>query len=548
MNKTLEFLIKPFRRRPAASLSEAQQSDGQPADLIHETQAVSPPDFELEPDDPLKDYFRANPSVALLEKIQIESPALERLKAAGIKLVVPLVSQGELIGMLNLGPRLSEQDYSSDDIALLNNLAAQATPAVRVAQLVREQQEEAKERERVEQEMRVARLIQQTLLPKELPDPEGWSVQAFYQPARAVGGDFYDFIELPGDHLGIFVGDVTDKGVPAALVMATTRRVLRFAAMAKPVTNSSGEVDSFAPPGQVLEQANNLLCPDIPANMFVTCMYAVLDLASGTFRFANAGHNPPYRYDNGQTDELRATGMPLGLMPGMSYEERQAVLKPGECVLFYSDGLTEAHNPQREMFGFERVMEVMSASADREDFIRYLLDQFEAFTGAGWDQEDDVTVVVLNRQAEANPGDFKRLAAFEVESEPGNERQAIRRVTDAVQSLDLDKPSLERVKTAVAEATMNAIEHGNHFQPDLPVKIEVWSSGKQLKITIRDYGGGRPIPEPGLPNLDAKLAGEQSPRGWGLFLIENMVDEMHVSSDGDHHTLAMMIDLKGKQP
>ncbi len=484
----------------------------------------------------------------MLEKIQIESPALEQLKAAGIKLVVPLVSQGELIGMLNLGPRLSEQDYSSDDIALLNNLAAQATPAVRVAQLVREQQEEAKERERVEQEMRVARLIQQTLLPKELPDPEGWSVQAYYQPARAVGGDFYDFIDLPENHLGIFVGDVTDKGVPAALVMATTRRILRFAAMAKADPGAQPGSQVFPSPGEVLEQANDLLCPDIPPNMFVTCMYAVLDLASGNFRFANAGHNPPYRYSDGQTDELRATGMPLGLMPGMQYEERQASLKPGEYVLFYSDGLTEAHNAQREMFGFERVMDVMSASADQGDFIRYLLDDIEAFTGPGWEQEDDVTVVLLNRHSNSDRGEPVLISAFEIPSEQGNERMAMRQVAEAVQSMNIDPSSLERLKTAVAEATMNAMEHGNRFQPDKLVDVEVWSTDSRVKVIIRDHGGNQPIPEAGTPDLDAKLSGEQSPRGWGLFLIENMVDELHVSSDDTHHTLELVIDLKGKQP
>src|SRR5678816_3243438 len=113
------------------------------------------------------------------------------------------VSQGELIGLLNLGPRLSEQDYSADDRALLNNLATQAGPAVRVAQLVRQQQIEAQARERLESELRVARLIQQTLLPKEMPNLPGWSVAGYYQPARAVGGDFYDFLYLSDGRLGL---------------------------------------------------------------------------------------------------------------------------------------------------------------------------------------------------------------------------------------------------------------------------------------------------------------------------------------------------------
>src|SRR5205823_9436971 len=141
----------------------------------------------------------------------------------------------------------------------------QAAPALRVAQLVREQQAQARARERVDQELRVARLIQQTLLPRELPAMPGWQLAAYYQPARAVGGDFYDFLYFDDGRLGIVIGDVTDKGVPAALVMATTRSILRSTAHAT------------ISPGKVLEQTNDLLYQDIPPNMFVTCLYAILD-------------------------------------------------------------------------------------------------------------------------------------------------------------------------------------------------------------------------------------------------------------------------------
>ena len=184
--------------------------------------------------------------------------------------------------MLNLGPRLSEQEYSSDDRKLLDNLAAQAAPALRVGQLVREQQAEAATRQRFEQELEVAKLIQQNFLPKQLPELTGWQVAAYYRPAREVGGDFYDFIPLPEGRVGFVIGDVTDKGVPAALVMAATRSVLRASAQ------------RLVEPGEVLERVNEHLCPDMPEKMFVTCLYGVLDPESGHFRFANAGHDLPY--------------------------------------------------------------------------------------------------------------------------------------------------------------------------------------------------------------------------------------------------------------
>src|SRR5215469_8732024 len=309
-----------------------------------QSRQVASPAVDIAPNDPIVAYFLSAPGAVEIDKLHLESPALQALRATGVKLVVPLVSQGELVGLLNLGPHLSEQDYSTDDRVLLNNLAIQAAPAVRVAQLVREQQAQARARERIEQELRIARLIQQTLLPKELPELPGWRFATYYQPARAVGGDFYDFISFEDGRLGLVVGDVTDKGVPAALVMATTRSVLRTAAQ--------GAVS----PGEVLERANNLLCPDMPAKMFVTCLYAILDPGTGHLVYANAGHDLPYKRGGEGVAELRATGMPLGLMPGMRYEEKQTGLRPGDSLLLYSDGLVEAHDLEREMFGFPRLM------------------------------------------------------------------------------------------------------------------------------------------------------------------------------------------------
>ena len=174
----------------------------------------------IAPNDPLVAYLQSARGVVDLDRLELESPALDVLKEAGVKLAVPLVAQGELIGMLNLGPRLSEQEYSVDDRALLSSLAIQAAPALRVAQLVRQQKEEARRRERLDQELRIARLIQQTLLPRELPELPGWEVAAYYRPAREVGGDFYDFVELPDGKLGLIVADVTDKANPEALSSA----------------------------------------------------------------------------------------------------------------------------------------------------------------------------------------------------------------------------------------------------------------------------------------------------------------------------------------
>jgi serine phosphatase RsbU (regulator of sigma subunit)/anti-sigma regulatory factor (Ser/Thr protein kinase) len=502
---------------------------------------VEAPPVEIAPNDPLIAYFSGATGAVDIANLQLDSPALEGLRQAGIRLVVPLVSQGELIGLLNLGPRRSEQEYSADDRKLLNDLAGHAAPAVRVAQLVREQEAEVRQRERIEQELRVAQLIQQQFLPQELPDLPGWQVGAYYGPAREVGGDFYDFIRLPDDQIGIVVGDVTDKGVPAALVMATTHSILR------------AEAPRLIAPSAVLTRANELLVDEMPAHMFVTCLYAVLDPATGRLRYANAGHNVPYVSTEAGVTELRATGMPLGLLPGMEYEEKEATLAPGEIVLLHSDGLAEAHNADREMFGFPRVAALTGEASDGEVLIDRLLKELQEFTGPGLDQEDDITLVTLGRRrpggeggggAGPGGGGERELAAFEVPSEPGNERLAIDQVAKAVAGLELDGPRLERLKTAVGEATMNAIEHGNDNRPELPVEIRVVTDDTDLKVRITDQGGERPIPAVETPDLEAKLAGLQTPRGWGLFLIQKMVDDLRTAVDEHHHTIELVMHLK----
>src|SRR5919112_5798486 len=214
--------------------------------------------------------------------------------------------------------------------------------------------QEIRARELVEQELELARSIQQASLPKEVPTLEGWRIKPFYQPAREVGGDFYDFHFLSEGRLGLVTGDATGKGVPAALVMSTTCGMLQLAAQA---------LDSTSP-GDILGRVNEALLARIPQNMFVTCFYAMLDPKSGNLSYANAGHDLPYLRHGGDAEALRARGMPLGLMPGMSYEEREVALEAGDSALFYSDGLVEAHNPKGEMFGFPRLRALIAEHAE----------------------------------------------------------------------------------------------------------------------------------------------------------------------------------------
>ena len=243
-------------------------------------------------------------------------------------------------------------------------------------------------RHSIDQELQVARSIQRASLPKEVPALEGWQISPYYQPAREVGGDFYDFHLLSEGRLGVVVGDATGKSVPAALVMSTTCGMLRLAAQ----SYSSS-------PGEMLQRVNEALFPYIPSHMFVTCFYAILDPESGHLSYANAGHDLPYRWHSGEAEELRARGMPLGLMPSMSYEEKEIVLDAGDSTLFYSDGLVEAHDRKSEMFGFPRLQALVAEYGEERSLGDFLLEELYSFVGEGWEQEDDITLLTLRRSA-----------------------------------------------------------------------------------------------------------------------------------------------------
>jgi len=266
-----------------------------------------------------------------------------------------------------------------------NQMAQQLVEGQAQRQILIEQNARQAERARMEQEMRTAQHIQQSLLPRQAPALPGWQFTPWYKPAREVGGDFYDFLALDDGRLGIFIGDVAGKGVPAALVMAITRTLLRSAA------------HTGAAPGQVLAATNDLLSADIPPGMFVTCFYALLEPGNGRLRYANAGHVLPYLCRGAQVSEVRATGMPLGLMPDPVYEEFELALMPGDCVLFHSDGLVEAHNPQRQMFGVPRLVALLQSGPQPGVIIDRLLAELGRFTAGAGEQEDDLTLLTVQR-------------------------------------------------------------------------------------------------------------------------------------------------------
>jgi sigma-B regulation protein RsbU (phosphoserine phosphatase) len=299
--------------------------------------------------------------------------------------VVPLTVDGRATGALMVDQR-EPRLLDGDEVRLLQLMANQAAIAIETARL----HQEELERHRMEQELMVARQIQLGLLPRDHPSIPGWEFALVYEPARQVGGDLYDFLDLPGgsQRLGIVAADVADKGVPAALMMALSRTVIRTA-----TADGRG-------PGPALSLANSVIQKDSQAGLFVTAFYAMLDTASGRLVYANAGHNRPLwlRASSGDVEELAARGIALGVLDDVDLEEREIQLDRGDLVVFYTDGVTEAMNVHEEHFGEERLRTVVAASrgATAEHVLSTLLNAIRAFVGDA-PQSDDLTLLVVRR-------------------------------------------------------------------------------------------------------------------------------------------------------
>ncbi len=285
------------------------------------------------------------------------------------------------------------EDFSMPMI--LSNSLGMLIFAFIISNLIKER-ETAEERdkyfdelERKRYELKMAHDIQQSFLPDAIPLLKGFELAARNLPAKEVGGDFYDFIPISEDKMGVTIADVSGKGVPAALFMALSRTIVRANA-----TRSPDVVD-------VIQDANRLITADAKSGMFVTLFYAILDLREKTLTYVNAGHNPPVMF-KGKTGELimlRAKGIALGAMEDIELEERKIILKGGDMVVFYTDGVTEAEDVEERQFGEERLFKVIKENHNlsANDMIEKIKEAVLSFCGEQ-PQFDDITLMVLKAE------------------------------------------------------------------------------------------------------------------------------------------------------
>jgi sigma-B regulation protein RsbU (phosphoserine phosphatase) len=298
-------------------------------------------------------------------------------------LCVPLTVKERVIGVVYVDNRLQAGIFTQADLDLLTHIAATAAIAIENARLYHE----ALEKSRLERELQMARTVQASLLPAEMPRIPGWEFAARWRPARQVAGDYYDFVSGP-DGLGLLIADVTDKGLPAALFMVFSRSVVR-ASLARAATPVEGII-----------QANQAICAESHQGLFVTLFYALLDPENSEVAYVNAGHNPALLYQAGRKAliQLWNTGMPLGVEPDAPYTQRSLRLEPDDFILFYTDGVTEAIDAQNRQFGIERLEAGLMAagSLPAEEIIAAVESDLQRFTGPAA-PFDDITLLVVRK-------------------------------------------------------------------------------------------------------------------------------------------------------
>ncbi len=302
-------------------------------------------------------------------------------------LCVPLKLKDRIIGVIYADNHLQAGLFTFADLDLLNAIAASAAVAIENARLY----QLAVEKGRLEQELELARRVQLSLLPRHTPSVDGWEFVVYWKPARQVGGDYYDFIQVMDERLGLVVADVTDKSLGAALFMAFARSIFR------------ANMDHSANPASGIQRVNELICQESDEGLYVTLFYALIDTLNGAVTYVNAGHNPPVVVQNTQDGACRLTrltntGMALGIQPGVAYRQGSVTLGSGDFIVFYTDGVTEAINTSEEMFGMARLEALLQANC-RENaahVIAALESTLAAYTGAE-PASDDITIVVARR-------------------------------------------------------------------------------------------------------------------------------------------------------
>jgi phosphoserine phosphatase RsbU/P len=338
----------------------------------------APLDFSLPGEAPAVSHLRDSraPVVPDAEE-QSELPGLDA------RLLLPLASKNDLLGFISLGPKRSEEPYSSEDTRLLLTVAAQTGLALENSRLSEAIAHEVSQRELLNREIEIAREVQQRLFPQNLPHIVSLDYAGHCRPAQGVGGDYYDFLALSDGQLGLAIADISGKGIPAALLMASLQASVRGQ------SHGTGDVAAL------MTNVNRLVYEASPANRYATFFYAQFDPRTRRLTWSNGGHNPPILLRGGEVIRLETGGPVVGLFPRSSYEQDAILLRAGDLLIFYTDGMSEAENPAEEEWGEDALISAARACAQEApvEMIASIMNAADAFA-SGAPQHDDMTLVI----------------------------------------------------------------------------------------------------------------------------------------------------------
>ncbi|MGA2371233.1 MAG: SpoIIE family protein phosphatase [Candidatus Korobacteraceae bacterium] len=344
--------------------------------------------------EPARVYFD-DPNSWLYREPEMTDEDRSRLTELSAELLLPLSTRDKLLGFISLGPKLSDEPYSRTDLRLLKSVAAQTGLALENADLIAAIADEVAQRERLNREVEIAREVQERLFPQTLPPIAGIAYAGACRSALGVGGDYYDFLALPAGKLGVAIGDVSGKGIAAALMMASLQASLRSEA-----TRAS---DNLA---AMMGNVNRLVYEASSSNRYATFFYGQYDPVSLHLTYVNAGHNPPMLFHpcNGEchVSRLEACGTVVGLLEGASYQQESLAITPGDVLIAFTDGISEAMNAAEDEWGEDRLIQTVKScmGLPPAEIITCIMRAADTFV-AGAKQNDDMTLIVLCAQPAA---------------------------------------------------------------------------------------------------------------------------------------------------
>ncbi|MBI3756913.1 MAG: SpoIIE family protein phosphatase [Deltaproteobacteria bacterium] len=446
-------------------------------------------------------------------------------------LCLPLLSStGKLIGVIQVLNKKGRSVFDEKDESLLAAFGAHAAVALERAQLI----EAYVEKQRMEETLKLAREIQMSMLPKHFPPfphRSDFDLYAFIEPAREVGGDFYDFLLLDEDHLGFAIGDVSGKGIPAALFMSVTKTWLRVIASKQ------------SRPAAVLAELNTELCRDNDAGMFVTLFYGILHLRTGALEYSSGGHNPPYVLTRtGAVEPLAKTkGMALGVLRDTSYQATTRQLRAGDEIFLYTDGVTEAMDRAYNQFSDHRLLECLTRARGLSPtaLIRNVIKELQQFS-SGAEQSDDITALAIHYLGDANHGDETQREPLTIFfknqlSEIGRLAQG---VTAFAEQRQLPSPLVFELNVALEEILTNVISYGYEDAGEHEILLRLSYTGEKVTAEVED--DGRPFnplaaaaPDTSKPLVDRPVG------GLGIHLVRKIMDEVEYSRQQGKNRLVM---------